>query len=388
MAATPEAYIAGAVRTPVGRRGGGLSLVHPADLGAHVLAALVERTGIDPAAVDDVVFGCVDAVGPQAGDVARTCWLAAGLPEEVPGVTVDRQCGSSQQAVHFAAQAVMSGTADLVVAGGVQNMSQIPIAYASLGAAESLGLTEGPFAGSRGWRARYGEQEVSQFRGAEMIADRWGITRAAMEEFAYASHVRAVRAAGEGRFAREIAPLEGVTADEGPRPDTSPEKMAALRPLVEGGRLTAAVASQISDGAAALLVASGRALRTHGLTPRARIHHLSARGEDPVRMLSAPIPATAYALKKAGMTIGDLDHVEINEAFASVVLAWLKEFDVDPGLVNPNGGAIALGHPLGATGARLMTTMLHELERTGGRYGLQTMCEGGGQANVTILERL
>ncbi|WP_169982516.1 MULTISPECIES: acetyl-CoA C-acetyltransferase [unclassified Microbispora] len=383
-----EAYIVEAVRTPVGRRNGGLSGVHPADLGAHALIELVKRSGVDPAAVEDVVFGCLDTVGPQAGDIARTCWLAAGLPEEVPGVTVDRQCGSSQQAVHFAAQAVMSGTSDLVVAGGVQNMSQIPIAFASRGAADSLGLTEGPYVGSRGWQARYGKQDVSQFRGAEMIARDWDISREDMEAFAFESHQRAIRATDEGRFAREIAPLEGVTADEGPRRDTTPEKMAGLKTLEEGGRLTAAVASQISDGAAALLIASEAAVKAHGLRPRARIHHLSARGEDPIRMLSAPIPATAYALKKTGMSIGDMDVVEINEAFASVVLAWLKETGADPARVNPNGGAIALGHPLGATGARLMTTMLHELERTGGRYGLQTMCEGGGQANVTIIERL
>ncbi|WP_067819184.1 acetyl-CoA C-acetyltransferase [Actinomadura kijaniata] len=382
-----EAYIVEAVRAPVGRRGGGLSGAHPADLGAHVLTALMDRTGIDPAAVEDVVFGCVDAVGPQAGDIARTCWLAAGLPEEVPGVTVDRQCGSSQQAVHFAAQAVLAGTSDLVVAGGVQNMSQIPIAYA-MTAAEPLGFDRGPFAGSRGWVRRYGDGEVSQFAGAEMIARDWDISREEMEAFAYESHRRAIRAIDEGRFEREIVPFEGVTTDEGPRRDTSPGKMAGLRTLVEGGRLTAAVASQISDGAAALLIASERAVRDHGLTPRARVHHLSARGEDPIRMLSAPIPATAHALKKTGMRIDDMDAIEINEAFASVVLAWLKETGADPARTNPNGGAIALGHPLGATGARLMTTLLHELERTGGRYGLQTMCEGGGQANVTVIECL
>ncbi|WP_395109205.1 acetyl-CoA C-acetyltransferase [Actinomadura sp. SCN-SB] len=382
-----DAYIVEAVRAPVGRRGGGLSAAHPADLGAHVLSALMERSGVDPAAVEDVILGCVDAVGPQAGDIARTAWLAAGLPEEVPGVTVDRQCGSSQQAVHFAAQAVLSGTSDLVVAGGVQNMSQIPIAYA-MTAAEPLGFTEGPFAGSKGWTRRYGDREVSQYAGAEMIARDWDISREEMEEFAYASHQRAIRAIDEGRFEREIVPYEGVSADEGPRRDTSLEKMAGLKTLLEGGRLTAALSSQISDGAAALLIASERAVADHGLTPRARVHHLSARGEDPIRMLSAPIPATAYALKKTGLTIGDMDAIEINEAFASVVLAWLKETGADPARTNPNGGAIALGHPLGATGARLMTTLLHELERTGGRYGLQTMCEGGGQANVTIIERL
>jgi len=380
-----EAYIVEAVRTPVGRRGGGLSGEHPADLGAHVLRELMRRSGADPAAVEDVVFGCVDTIGPQAGDVARTCWLAAGLPEEVPGVTVDRQCGSSQQAVHFAAQAVLSGTADLVVAGGVQNMSQVPIGAAS---GTAIGYPDGPFHGSKGWVARYGRQEVSQFHGAEMIARDWDISREDMEGFAYESHRRALRAIDGGLFEKEIAPYEGVTTDEGPRRDTSPEKMAGLRTLVEGGRLTAAVSSQISDGAAALLIASEQAVRDHGLTPRARVHHLSVRGEDPIRMLSAPIPATAYALKKAGMTIGQIDAVEINEAFASVVLAWLKETGADPARTNPNGGAIALGHPLGATGARLMTTLLHHLERTGGRYGLQTMCEGGGQANVTVIERL
>jgi acetyl-CoA C-acetyltransferase len=383
-----EAYVVEAVRTPVGRRNGGLAAVHPADLGAQVLKALMERSGADPAAVEDVVFGCLDTVGPQAGDIARTCWLAAGLPEEVPGVTVDRQCGSSQQAVHFAAQAVLSGTQDLVVAGGVQNMSMIPIAYATRQAAQPLGLTEGPFAGSEGWRARYGDRPVNQFAGAEMIAQKWGISRADMEEFALRSHRRALRAIDEGRFDRELVPCNGVTTDEGPRRGTSLEKMAALEPVIEGGRITAAVSSQISDGACALLLAGERAVREHGLTPRARIHHLSVRGEDPIRMLTAPIPATAFALKKAGMTLDDIDLVEINEAFAPVVLAWLKETGADPEKVNVNGGAIALGHPLGATGARLMTTLLHELERRGARFGLQTMCEGGGQANVTIIERL
>ncbi|MFJ9665176.1 acetyl-CoA C-acetyltransferase [Streptomyces sp. NPDC101219] len=383
-----EVYIVEAVRTPVGRRGGALAAVHPADLGAHVLTALMERSGADPEAVDDVVLGCLDTVGPQAGDIARTSWLAAGLPETVPGVTVDRQCGSSQQAVHFAAQAVLSGTADLVVAGGTQNMSMVPIAYAARQAALPLGLTEGPYAGSRGWRARYGDRPVSQFHGAELIARTWDISRPAMEEFALRSHRRAVRARDEGRFLREIVPYGDMTDDEGPRRDTSLAKMAALRPLAEGGRLTAAVSSPVSDGASAMLLASERAVRDHGLTPRARVHHLSARGEDPIRMLTAPIPATAHALKKTGMSIDAIDLVEINEAFAPVVLAWLHETGADPARVNVNGGAIALGHPLGATGTRLMTTLLHELERTGGRYGLQTMCEGGGQANVTVIERL
>ncbi|UQA91845.1 acetyl-CoA C-acetyltransferase [Streptomyces halobius] len=383
-----EAYIVDALRTPVGRRNGGLAAVHPADLGAHVLKALMDRTDVDPAAVEDVVLGCLDTVGPQAGDIARTAWLAAGLPEEVPGVTVDRQCGSSQQAVHFAAQGVLSGTQDLVVAGGTQNMSMIPIAFASRQATEALGLTDGPFAGSEGWRARYGDRPVNQFYGAELIAEQWGISRRDMEEFALRSHRRALRAMDEGRFARETVPYRDVTLDEGPRRDTSLEKMAGLKPLVERGRMTAALSSQVSDGASALLLASARAVGEHGLTPRARIHHLSVRGEDPIRMLTAPIPATAHALKKSGLTLDEIDLIEINEAFASVVLAWLKETGADPDKVNVNGGAIALGHPLGATGAKLMTTLLHELERTGGRYGLQTMCEGGGQANVTIIERL
>ena len=386
----PEAYIVDAVRTPVGRRNGGLAHVHPADLGAHAISALVERTGIDPGAVDDVVFGCVDTIGPQAGDIARTCWLAAGLPDHVPGTTVDRQCGSSQQAVHFAAQGVLSGTQDLVVAGGVQNMSQVPISAAMLAAHPPVTPIdfEDPFRTSEGWLARYGDQEVGQFRSADMIAERWGCTREDMEAFALESHARAVRAIDEGRFEAEIAPLGAATTDEGPRREPDIAKMRSLTTLQEGGRVTAAVSSQISDASAALLIASEQAVADHGLTPRARIHHLSVRGDDPVWMLTAPIPATRHALERTGMTLDDIDVVEINEAFASVVLAWAKELDVDLDKVNVNGGAIALGHPLGATGARLMTTLLHELERTGGRYGLQTMCEGGGQANVTIIERL
>ena len=381
-----EAYIIDAVRTPVGKRGGGLSQVHPADLGAFPLLQLMARTGVDPAAVEDVVFGCLDTIGPQAGDIARTSWLAAGLPEEVPGTTIDRQCGSSQQAVHFAAQAVMSGTADLIVAGGVQNMSMIPISSA-MTVTEGMGLPA-LFSGSKGWKARYGDQEISQFRGADLIAEKWGISREDMEVFALESHRRAAQATDEGRFDNEIAPFEGVTADEGFRRETSLEKMATLKTIREDGRITAAVSSQISDAGAAMLIASEQAVKDHGLTPRARIHHLSVRGGDPVFMLSAPIPATEYALNKAGMTMDDIDLVEINEAFASVVLAWQKETGADLAKVNVNGGAIALGHPLGATGVRLMTTLLNELERTGGRYGLQAVCEGGGQANVTIIERL
>jgi acetyl-CoA C-acetyltransferase len=381
----PEAYIVDAVRTPVGRRGGSLAEIHPADLGAHTLAALVDRTGIDPNAVEDVISGCVDTIGGQAGDIARTSWLAAGLPEHVPGVTIDRQCGSSQQAVHFAAQAVMSGTADVVVAHGVQQMSQIPISSAMTTGRE-FGF-EDPFSGSEGWQKRYGDVEVSQFASAERIAERWDCSREDMERFALSSHERAIRATDEGRFAGEIVPLAGLTQDETPRRGTSLEKMAGLPTLQEGGRLTAAVSSQIADASAALLLVSERALEQHRLTPRARIHHLSVTADDPVWMLTAPIPATRRALERAGLTIDDIDVVEINEAFASVVLAWLQETGADPEKVNPNGGAIALGHPLGASGVRLMTTLLAELERTGGRYGLQTMCEGGGQANVTIIER-
>jgi acetyl-CoA C-acetyltransferase len=380
-----EAYIVDAVRSPVGRRGGGLSQVHPADLGAHSLRALVERTGIDPAAVEDVVFGNVDSIGGQAGDIARTCWLAAGLPEHVPGTTVDRQCGSAQQAIHFAAQAVMSGTMDVVVAGGVQQMSQIPISSA-MTAGQQYGFDD-PFTGSAGWVARYGTQEVSQFRSAEMIAEKWDITRDDMEAFAVESHERAIRARAEGRFDAEIVPLGDCTVDEGPR-EPNWDKIRSLPTLTEGGRVTAACASQISDASAALLIVNDRGLADHGLTPRARMHHLSVRADDPVWMLTAPIPATAHALGKTGLGLDDIDLVEINEAFASVVIAWATETGADPANVNVNGGAIALGHPLGATGARLMATLLNELERTGGRYGLQTMCEGGGQANVTIIERL
>lgn len=380
------AYIVDAVRSPVGRRGGSLAEIHSADLGAHSIKALIERTGVDPGAVDDVIMGATDTLGSQAGNIARTSWLVTGYPDHVPGVTVDRQCGSSQQAVHFAAQAVMSGTQDLVVAGGVQNMSAIPISAAMI-VGEQYGFTT-PFAESSGWIERYGNQEVSQFRASEMIAEHWDFTREQMEEFSYLSHQFAIKATDEGRFANEIAPLAGLEVDEGPRRDTTLEKMASLNTLTEGGRITAAVASQISDASAALLVASEKAVSEHGLTPRARIHHISVRADDPVWMLTAPINATHAALEKAGMSVADIDLFEVNEAFAPVVMAWMKELGVEREKVNVNGGGIALGHPIGATGARLMTTLLNELERTGGRYGLQTMCEGGGVANVTIIERL
>jgi acetyl-CoA C-acetyltransferase len=381
-----EAYIIDAVRSPVGKKKGGLAAVHPADLGAHSIRALMERTRIDPGAIEDVVFGCVDTVGPLAGDIARTCALVAGLPEHVTGVTIDRQCGSAQQAIHFAAQAVMSGTQDLVIAGGVQTMNQIPIMSAML-AGRQLGHND-PFSGSPGWQKRYGDEEVSQFRAAEMIAAKWNITRYEMEEFALESNRRAIQAIERGYFQREIAPYGSIAQDETPRYGSTLEKMAALEPISPGGRITAAVSSQISDGSAALLIASEAAVRRYKLKPRARIHHLSVRGANPIWMLTAPIPATQCALEKAGLELAQIDLVEINEAFASVVLAWAKDLHADLSKVNVNGGAIALGHPLGATGARLMTTLLHELERRGGRYGLQTMCEGGGQANVTIIERL
>lgn len=382
----PEAYIIDAVRTPVGRKKGSLAQIHPADLGAHVLNALIQRTGIDPASVDDVVFGALDAIGPLAGDIARTCWVAGGLPEHVPGVTVDRQCGSSQQAVHFAAQGVMSGTQDLVIAGGVQTMNMIPIT-AAMCAGKPYGFDD-PFSGSPGWVARYGTQEVSQFRSAEMIAEKWQVTRESMEQFAYNSHMKAISAIDEGRFESQISPINGLAVDETPRRDTTIEKMATLKPLKPDGRITAGVASQNADASAAMLIASEAAVKSHNLKPRARIHHLSVRADDPVWMLTAPIPATRHAFEKSHMKPSDIDLFECNEAFASVPMAWMKELAIDPDKVNVNGGAIALGHPLGASGVRLMTTLLNELERRGQRYGLQTMCEGGGQANVTIIERL
>ena len=380
-----DAYIVDAVRSPTGKRRGGLAEVHGADLGAHVLRALVDRNPIPEVDYEDVMFGCLDAIGPLAGDIARTCWLAAGLSDEVPGTTIDRQCGSSQQAVHFAAQAVMSGVNDVVIAGGVQTMSKIPISAAMI-AAQPLGFSD-PFSGSQGWRARYGDVQVSQFNSAQMIADKWKISREQMEAFALVSHTRALRAIEEGRFDREVVPLNGVAMDETPR-QTSMEKMAELQPLAEGGTITAGVSSQTCDGASAMLIVSEDALKRYQLTPRARIAHMSVRAEDPIWMLTAPIPATAYAMKRSGMKLEDMDLVEINEAFASVPMAWLQETGYAHEKTNVNGGAIALGHPLGATGTKLMTTLLHELERTGGRYGLQTMCEGGGQANVTIIERL
>lgn len=382
----PQAYIVDALRTPTGKRRGSLAHVHGADLGAHVIKALVERNDIPPADYDDVIFGCVDTIGALAGDIARTSWLAAGMPLSVPGTTVDRQCGSSQQAVHFAAQAVMSGTQDVVLAGGVQTMSSIPIGSAML-AGQPLGFST-PFAESIGWQARFGNAPVNQFYAAQRIADHWNLSREAMEIFAKESHDRALRAMAEGRFDREILPYGDFRMDETARASTL-DKLATLAPVDPTyPKITAAVSSSTCDAASALLIVSEAAVHRYKLKPRARIAHLSVRADDPIWHLTAPIAATAHALKKSGMKMQDIDLVEINEAFASVVMAWLHETGYDHARTNVNGGALALGHPLGASGAKLMTTLLHELERTGGRYGLQTMCEGGGQANVTILERL
>jgi len=380
-----EAYIIDAVRTPVGRRGKGLAGIHPLDLAAAPLNELVTRQGIDSQEYDEVILGCIDQLGPQAMDIARNAWLAAGLSERVPGSTIERQCGSGQQAISYAAQAVRSGMSDLVVAGGVQSMSAIPLS-ASNAAAQKFGFSD-PFSGASGWTARYGDQEISQFRGAEMMAHRWGVTRDELEEFAVESHERALAAQQARYFDREILPLAGLSEDQGPREPDLP-KLRSLQPIVAGGLHTAGTASQMSDGAAVILIASDHAVARYGLVPRARIHHVSARGDDPVMMLSAPIAATRHALARARMRLGDMDLIGINEAFAAVVLAWQRETGADMSTVNVNGGAIALGHPIGATGARLMTSLLHELERRNVRWGLQTMCEGGGQANVTIIERL
>jgi acetyl-CoA C-acetyltransferase len=381
-----EAYIIDAVRTPIGRKKGALAGLHPADLAALPIRALITRTGIDPAAVDDVVWGCTDTIGAQAGDIARTAWLVAGMPEAVPGVTVDRQCGSSQQAVHFAAQGVLSGTQDLVVAGGSQAMNQIPIMAAML-AGREYGF-DSPFLSSPGWLARYGDEEVDQIKSAEMIAQKWGISREAMEKYALESHRRAQAAIDHGWFKSEIVPVGDFAVDETVRGNSTLAGLAALKTVREGGIITAGIASQNCDAAACLLIASEQAVKTHRLKPRARIHHLSVRAANPVWMLTGPIPATIHALKKAGMRVADIDLFECNEAFASIPMAWMQELDVPHEKVNVQGGAIALGHPIGATGARIMTSLLNALERTGKRYGLQTMCEGGGQANVTIIERL
>ena len=386
-----EAYIVGAVRTAGGRRNGKLKDWHPIDLGALVLDELVARTGADPAAVEDVIFGCVDQVGAQSANVARNAVLSSSLPESVPGTTVDRQCGSSQQALHFAAQAVMSGVHDVVVAGGVEVMSLVPIGgNAIAGHKAGMGSPYG-----QGMKRRY--PGVNQFAGAEMIAEKWGFDRERLDRFGLASHERAARATREGRFEREIVPVEVTledgsgekfAVDEGIRHDASYEAMAALKPLSDKGLLTAGTSSQITDGAAAILVANEAGLRRLGATPRARVRAMALAGDDPVMMLAAPIPATKRLLERSGVPIDDVDRYEVNEAFASVPLAWLHDLGADPEKLNVNGGAIALGHPLGCTGAKLMTTLLHELERSGGRLGLQTMCEGGGLANATLIERV
>jgi acetyl-CoA acetyltransferase family protein len=385
-----EAVIVEAVRTPVGRRNGTLKDIHPVDLAAEVLQALVQRAGIDPAIIDDVIMGCVSQVGEQGMNVARSAVLAAGFPETVTGVTIDRQCGSSQQAVHFAAQAIMSGQADVVVAAGVESMSRVPMGVSFMhGPGKPFGEK---------MMARYDNHQFNQGVGAEMIADKWSITREDIDQFSFDSHQKAIAAQEAGVFDAEIVPVtlkneagETVTLskDEGPRADTNLEKLATLKtPFMEGGKISAGSSSQISDGASAILIMERSMAEKLGLKPRAKVHTMVMAGDDPKLMLTAPIPATQKALAKAGLTKDQIDHVEINEAFAPVVIAWQKELGFDPAKVNPHGGAIALGHPLGATGTRLMTTMLHSLERTGGRYGLQTMCEGGGMANATIIERL
>lgn len=377
-----DAFIVSAVRTPLGRRNGALSDWHPADLGALVLVAALERAGVDPGAVDDVIFGCVDQVGAQAGNLARTAWLSAGLPEHVPATTVDRQCGSSQQAVHVAAQGIMAGSYELAVAGGVEVMSLVPLLAAT---DPSLGL--GVPLGGRGWVERYGEDEVSQFRGAEILVERHGITRERMDAFALTSHRRAAAAQRDGRLAEEIVAVDGFAADEAIRADASIEQIAALGPVFPDGTITAAQCSQISDGAAALVLASEEAVRRHGLTPLARVAALGLGAADPITMLTGPIPATEAVLGRAGLSVSEIDRFEVNEAFAPVVLAWADAVGADLERTNVRGGAIALGHPLGATGARIMTSLVHELQSSGLRYGLQTICEWGGTANATVIER-
>ena len=389
-----EAYIVEALRTAGGRRGGKLAGWHPADMAGEVLSALVERSGIDPAAVEDVVMGCVSQAGEQSFHVGRNAVLASRLPDSVPAVSIDRQCGSSQQAVHFAAQAVMSGAQDVVIAAGVESMTRVPMGTpTSLHAKAGIGV--GPF--SPRIQERYGVKSFSQFVGAEMIAEKHGFSREALDAYALESHRRAAAATQAGAFEREILPLrvegpdgaaEVHQSDEGIRYDATTESIASVKLLQEGGRITAANASQICDGASGALVVSERALKRHGLTPLARIHGLTVTAGDPVIMLEEPIPATRRALERAGMSIDDIDLYEVNEAFASVPLAWLREIGADPERLNVNGGAIALGHPLGATGAKLMATLVHALRARGKRYGLQTMCEGGGIANVTIVEAL
>lgn len=385
----PEAYIVAAARTAGGRRKGALSGVHPADLGAVVLNALIARAGIDPAGVDDVILGCVTQAGEQGSALGRNVVLASNLPQSVPGVTIDRQCGSSQQALHFAAQAVMSGTQDVVIAAGVESMTRVPMG-SNVALHVAAGLGEGPWPESV--QARFGVPAFDQFHGAQAIADKYGFSREAMDAYALASHRKAAAAIAVGQFDAEIVPVMTANGpfarDEGVRVDASLDALAGLKPLTEGGSLTAGNASQMTDGASGVLVASEAALKRYDLSPIARIVNLTVTAGDPVIMLEEPIPATRRALQRAGMTLGDIDLFEVNEAFASIPMAWLAALGADPARLNVRGGAIALGHPLGASGTRLMTTLLHALSATGGRYGLQTMCEGGGVANVTIVERL
>jgi acetyl-CoA C-acetyltransferase len=384
-----EAYIVEAVRTAGGRRKGALADVHPADLGGAVLDALVDRTGVDPAAIEDVIVGCVTQAGEQAFAFGRNLVLASKLPDSVPAVTIDRQCGSSQQAVHFAAQAIMSGTQDLVIAAGAESMTRVPMNSNHTLHAQA-GIGTGPW--SKAILNRYGIAEFSQFYGAQAIADKYGFSREDMDAFALASHQKAAAAIASGAFKAEIVPFETIAGtfdqDEGVRFNSSMEALAAVKTIAEGGTITAANASQMTDGASGVLVASEAALKRFNLTPLARIVNLTVSAGDPVIMLEEPIPATRKALARAGMSLDDIDLFEVNEAFASIPMAWLKALGADPAKLNVNGGAIALGHPLGASGTKLMSTLIHALKARGGRYGLQTMCEGGGIANVTIIERL
>jgi acetyl-CoA C-acetyltransferase len=391
----PEAYIVAATRTAGGKRGGRLSGWHPADLAARVLDELVRRTGADPAAVDDVILGCVGQAGEQAANVARNAVLASSLPESVPGTSVDRQCGSSQQALHFAAQAVMSGSMDLVIAAGVESMSRVPMGLPmTLPQKNGLGFYVSP-----AMQRRYPGVEFSQFLGAEMMARKYGFEKPQLDAYALSSHRRAAAAAQAGAFDDEIVAVpvrhaDGSPADEphrrdeGIRADATLDAIAAVKLIQPEGRVTAATASQICDGASGVMVVNERGLKALGVKPLARIHHMSVMGHDPVIMLEAPLPATQRALQKTGLRIADIDLFEVNEAFAPVPLAWLQATGADPARLNVHGGAIALGHPLGASGTRLMTTLVHALRRRGGRYGLQTMCEGGGMANVTLVENL
>ena len=385
-----KAYIVSAVRTPGGKKNGSLSDWHPADMGAAVLDELVMQTGVDPKDIDDVIFGCVDQVGAQAGNLARNAVLASSLPESVPGTTVDRQCGSSQQALHFAAQAVMSGTQDIVIAGGVEVMSIVPIG-ASI--TDGMKAEHGfPF-NAKGIEKRYPGTFFSQFTGAELVADKWNLSRSDLDSFALESHIKAANASNADLFKNEILPLEGnkgsmVTSDEGIRYDSSIEGLSGLNPVTEGGVITAGNASQITDGASAIMICNDEGLKKIKTNPRALIKTITVVGDDPVFMLTGPIPASKLALKKSNLHIDEMDIYEVNEAFAPVPMAWAIELNADKNKLNVNGGAIALGHPLGATGTKLMTTMLHELERRKGKYALQAICEGGGTANATIIERI